>query len=337
MRKPVGIDVFRLPGLRGRFIALCAAGILGCTSASSVLAADPASAVQSAASYSGTGIAVGNGGISTDLGIQAQYAQLKEAQLAALDAGTLSVSSLAPAKKMGAGATDLPAAPLTSAAAPMAIVSQEFPGFHQKTNYYCLVAFVQSVAYWDLDDYFMEMGQGSILGAQNKIYGTNLTNGIREYYPDTGTKKGASDAKAIAWINKNFLSYGYGFSYVAISPTSTSDFMNAIRLDNGLWYEVNYIRIDLTTYKYAWGQAKNSDGTHPLHATAATGYNDTAGTVTTFDPFSYSSAELSGPYSSCTSHSFNSTPNWGCVWTLTQGNYYSAVDRWDTDTKPMWY
>lgn len=255
----------------------------------------------------------------------------KQSQLAAIEAGVR--VSIAPGKKTGAGANATQASQAMTAAATCVgtypcIYAVPFAGFHQKTNYYCLVALVQSVAYQDLEYTYVYMGTGSVAGAQNKIY--PLIGG-------SGTK-GAIDSRALTWINQQFAAYSYGFHYLATLPANAAGFMNMVRWELNVPFEANHVRIDLTSYKYAWGQKANSDGTHPVHATAATGYNDSTGKVTSYDPFAYSAGEKGGPGSTCTSSSYSSTADWGCNWTILQGNYYLAMDKTGTSANyPMWY
>ncbi len=279
-----------------------------------------------------------------DIGVPAGYAQLKQAQLTAMAAGKLPVQSVVRATKTGAGA-----AQSTTSAGPMVatcngtypcVLSLPFPGFHQKTQYYCLVAFVQSVAFWDLSNSYMTMATGTIRGAQDKIYGTNLSNGIRAFFPDDAELGhiGANDYKALAWINGQFSSHsGYTFRYVAVKPIDVSSFMWYVRYDVDLYAEVNYVRVDLSTYAYRWGQSVDKHGNHPLHATAASGYDDNAGTVISYDPFAYGPNRVGG---SCTSASYSNVADWGCVWTITQVNYFRAMDRsasLNDATASVWY
>lgn len=80
-----------------------------------------------------------------------------------------------------------------------------------------------------------------------------------------------------------------------------------------------------------------SNGVHPLHATGTTGYNDTAVTVSSYDPLAAGPNKVGGV---CTSSSYSSTADWACQWTLTQANYYLAIDRSTSisdATNPLWW
>jgi hypothetical protein len=110
-----------------------------------------------------------------------------------------------------------------------------------------------------------------------------------------------------------------------------------VRQDIWASVESNYVRVDLYSYNYGWHQGLNSDGTHPLHATGTTAYNDTAGTVTSYDPFAYS-PNASSPGSACTSAWYSNTADWGCVWTLSQNNYWLAMDKsGQASQAPVWW
>ncbi len=303
-----------------------------------VMAANPDSTTTEP-TYEGTGIAVGPTSQPVDLLISPADIKAKEDQLAAVKSGK--GHAMLQNRKLGGGAS-LAQDGLTPMAACAdgypcsSSVASWFPGLHQKTNYYCLVAFVQSIAYWDVNTSYKTYGTASIRAAQDKIYGTNLGNGIRAYYPDDLTHKGANDYKALAWINGKFATISYTFKYVHVMPTSTASMMGYIRMDIYDWMEANYVRVDLSTYKYKWGQPV-SNGVHPLHATGTTGYNDTAVTVSSYDPLAAGPNKVGGV---CTSSSYSSTADWACQWTLTQANYYLAIDRSTSisdATNPLWW
>lgn len=80
-----------------------------------------------------------------------------------------------------------------------------------------------------------------------------------------------------------------------------------------------------------WYQQPGSKGDID-HATMAVGYNDSAGTIRSYDPY----ASPSG--SSCTAPS-STLNNWGCNWTIPTGRYYTALDKAldDGQTAPVWY
>ena len=196
----------------------------------------------------------------------------------------------------------------------------------------CVVAFVQSVAAWDLSSSYKYWGgASSVRGAQDNLYNGPLKGG------STGSP-GVVDTNALSWVNAQFSSHSYGFYYLGGWPSNSGGFMNLVRMDTYGYDEVNYVRVDLSSYNYAWGQGVDAKGRHPLHATGATGYNDPAGTVTSYDPFSYGSGEKSGPSSACSSAWFTMSYTWGCNWTLSQNNYYLAMDKGTSyPDEPMWY
>jgi hypothetical protein len=306
--------------------AAAAATVLAALVASPALAADGTAANESAFT---TGVVTVSGGGAIPANVPVAYIQLKQSQLAALASGTLTPQSIIRSAKLGSGSTLQFSANAVSPMSNLSSITINFPGFHQMTTWYCVVAFVQSVLFWDVSPSYRYYGGASTLTqGQNNLY-----NG-----PLKGTKKdGVKDPVALSWIDGQFSSNGYAFFYLGAWPSNAAGFMNMIRLDTNDYYEANYVRIDLTTYDYAWGQGKNPDGSHPLHATGGVGYDDSAGTVTSYDPFSYSPAEKGLPGTACTSNWFTSSYEWGCNWTLSQDRYYLAMDKQTSGDDPMWY
>jgi hypothetical protein len=241
---------------------------------------------------------------------------LKASQLAAVEAGQLSAAGLR-ATKTGSGSglvAQTQVTPLVAFCGSYPCVwSFPNPGLHQMRNYYCVVAFVQSVAKWDLSSSYLTMGTGSQLGGQDVIYqalGSNTVN---------------IDVRGLSWINTQFNNHSYSFYYVAVKPTSTS-FMNYIRFDIYSYVEMNYVRVNLSSGSYGgW----SSGG---LHATGSTGYNDTAGTVTSYDPYA-----LRNSNGTCRNTSYSSSQTLGCTWTMLQNRYYYAMDQSGAGTLPVWF
>jgi hypothetical protein len=309
-------------------ISLCAAALLVGLVSSPVLGADPNADGSATASANGTGISVAGG---ADSAVAPALVQQKYAQLQAyVRSGGLPTR----AAKSGAASSQAQAMAARAVISPLYATSRYlswYPGFHQKTTYYCLVATVQSIAYFDLESqWYYGLGTGSILGAQNKIY-----NGY--YDPDghynpgiiSSAPPGASDAKAIAWMNTQFSRYGYSFYYVAVTPSSQGAFMAEIRFDVSD-YEAAYVRVDLSTPSgtgYMWYQASGPRG-HILHATLAVGYDDSAGTVRSYDPFTHTTS------SGCSTY-YSSSYDWACNWTITQTRYWRGMDR--TVGIPLWF
>jgi hypothetical protein len=181
-------------------------------------------------------------------------------------------------------------------------------------TYYCVVAFVQSVAAWDLSSSYTKMGTSSQRGGQDVIYAALGSNTVN------------IDVRGLSWINTQFSNHSYSFYYVARYPSSVSDFMSYVRYDIYLYYEMNYVRVNLSSGYYGgW----TSGG---LHATGSTGYNDTASTVTSYDPYA-----LRNSNGTCRNTSYSSSQTLGCTWTMPQTNYYYAMDTSGAGTLPVWY
>jgi hypothetical protein len=306
-----------------RITSVALAALLGLAMAAPALARDPVDTN----GYAGTGIAVVPLGDNSGNGLTPAEVAGKVADY---DLFLRGAKTRVVASKSVAGAE--PAAIAAAAGNTLDLVVMPYVGYHQKTNYYCLVAVVQSIAARDLGTSYEKMGTTSIRGGQDKIYGTNLSNGIRAYYPDDISKGhvGASDPKGLAWINTQFKNKGYGFSYLGNRPTSVSDFMGRLTYDNYFSDEMTYVRVDLTVGYRGWKQAKNADGSHPEHATMAAGYDNGAKTVASFDPFSWSAS------GKCQT-GYSSSPDRGCKWTITQSSYYTSMDKYVTSELPVWY
>jgi hypothetical protein len=313
-------------GLRALFCgAVLAVGVV-----SPALAADPNAAdAQTSTFVSG----VSDNGTDYS-GVTPAMVKAKEAQLQTyLNHGTMApryVKTGAAAKAASAMSASLVASPMYAASS----VLSWYPGFYQKTTYWCVPAVVQSIAYFDLEgEWYYDLGSGSISGAQSKIYNgyTDPDGTVEPAIKVGGSVLGSDDTKAIAWVNRQFKQYASTWFYLAVKPTSQTDLMNKVHYDVASEYEPTYIRVDLATASgtgYMWYQAPGSGGTHPEHATLAVGYNDSASTMQTYDPFSHPSG------SSC-SHAYNVANNWGCNWTITQARYYKGMDR--ILGTPVWY
>jgi hypothetical protein len=134
--------------------------------------------------------------------------------------------------------------------------------------------------------------------------------------------------RGLAWINTQFSNHSYSFYYVARKPTSVSDFMSLVRIDIYLYVEMDFVRVNLSSGYYGdW----RSGG---FHATGSTGYNDTAGTVTSYDPYSLRSSN-----GTCSSPSYGdpTKQTLGCTWTMRQAYYYYAMDKSSGGGLPVWY
>jgi hypothetical protein len=299
---------------------------LGCASSSVAYAADP-NAVAPVYTGTGTGIAIpiGSGGPAVDDGVPAAYKQLKDAITAEIEAGTFTAQPVSRGIKIGIGA-----ALSTGAVQPMYTtcvdgfpcsfdITSFFPGMHEQTTIYCVVAAVQSFAVFDLGTSYETMGTGSVIKAQDAIFAALH-----------GNKSGVDDIYALPWINAQFSSHGYTFYYYAVKPTSTSTFMSFVREDLWGFLEANYVRVSLAN----GGYGKFTSG--GLHATEATGYDDNAGTVTSYDPWSKRSSSSNA---ACTSTAYGSG-TWGCYWVMPQAKYYQAMDKEATGNgiqAPLWY
>jgi hypothetical protein len=315
-------------GCRRVGAALLVAVVASCMSIASVAAADPNSA-GSTSIYTGTGEAVVPGGtaVSVDAGVPAGYAQLKASQFAAFVAGK-PLRIVSPTK-LGSGAMTTSEGALVQPMSSTCVngypcvvsITSYLPTMHEMRTYYCVVAFIQTVAVWDINTSYRTMGTGSELGAQDVLYG-QMNGGSHG--------PGVWDPDAKNWINSKFSSTGYNFYYLPVFPVSTSYFMYYLRFDlYGLYpdQETNYVRVLLSNGGYGgW----TSGG---LHATGSAGYNDTTGTVTSYDPWSY---HLSGS-SSCYSTYWSSSQTDGCFWTMAQANYFQAMDTSGNGTYPVWF
>ena len=311
--------------LRSALVALALAALLPM----SALAADP---IEDTSTF-GTGIAVDP--IAPD-NSSVPPAYLKEKNRQLKDFVKTGAHPPRPVKH-GAAAPQLDVLPMSGTGVPAQAYLTWYPGFHQKTGYYCLIATVQSIAYFDLEPlWYRTLGSGSIRGAQDKLY--------YGYYDPDGTwnpalwvggatNSGASDAKAVVWINRQFSSYGYGWYYaVARRPSSTEELMTYIRFDVGVSAEPTYIRGDLSVPEYPWRQAAvkvNGKWVHALHATLAVGYRDSDGVVRSYDPFTSPKSDgrcQKGPFQG---------PDFACSWNMLADNYYDAVDK--NVANPIWW
>jgi hypothetical protein len=311
--------------------ALVCASVLAIATTSLAFAKDPDEG--NVAGYSGTGISSGSGPAYVP---PPEVVEKKVADLQAyLRNGTVPVRGL----KTGAGSRTVAALAAVSPAYASSAYLSYFPGFHQKRTYYCLVAMVQSVAYFDLEGQWYEfLGTNGTLPAQDKIYngytdpdGTNEP-GIRATNPQD--LPGSYDTLAIQWINRQFSRYQYGFIYVSVSPSSQTDFLNEIHFDVAGSYEGAYARVDLSKTRnagYMWYQAPGAKGDID-HATMAVGYNDSAGTIRSYDPY----ASPSG--STCTAPS-STGYLWGCNWTISTARYFYGLDSslQTGQNGPVWY
>jgi hypothetical protein len=315
-------------GRRGSVLrALACASIVAVITASTASAASP-DAGYSDPTYTGTGIA---GGGSRDTGVSAAVVAQKKADLEKYSRNALTPNR--PAKTGGAKTYLVTLATISPAYASSASLGW-YPGFHQKTNYYCLVAMVQSMAFNDLDNWYNYMGTGTITGAQDKIYNGGYTD--PDGTAETGIKAtraadlpGSYDTLAIAWMNKQFSRYHYSFVYAGQTPASQSVLSTSIHYDVSGYREPTYVRVDLSSNKYKWYSAPDPVKGHKLHATAAVGYNDSASTINSYDPY----ASPSG--SSCSAPSSTGN-NKGCNWPILLSQYFNAMDRTVT-WSPVWF
>jgi hypothetical protein len=304
--------------------------LLAVTLGSPVYAADP----NSTGAYTGTGVAVGSGGsaVSVPTGIPAGYAERKASQFAEFAAGRPASQPIVRPVKRGVGATGsgttTPPGIQPAVSCPVGgypcyfTIVTWFPSLHQMRTYYCVVAFVQTVAYWDLGSSFLTMGTGSQLGGQDWLYNNALYGG------DHGP--GVWDPNALNWINSQFSSRGYGFYYLPVLPGDTPSFMSYVRFDMYYYHpdaETNYVRVALSSGEYGgW----TSGG---LHATGTEGYSDNTGTVLSYDP--YDTRNSDGTCTQSISYSYSQTS--GCYWNMPQSNYFYAMDTGSNGTLPLWY
>lgn len=311
MRKPISL------GLR----AMVCAVVLVAGGNSPTFAADLTASDGASANFTGISVVPRGQRAQIDPGIPAGYAQLKAAQVASFEAGQIPAKSLARVKT-GSGSKTLllqaTISPMVSTCVgtyPCAAgFTSVFPSLHQMRMTYCVVAFSQTVASWDLSTSYRTMG-GSQRAAQDAIYQALGSSTIN------------IDKRALTWINQQFTRYGYGFSYVAEYPTSTADFMRMVRADVVLYVETNYVRVDLSSGRYG------GFSTGGLHATGTTAYDDNNGIVTSFDPWSL----RNNTNGICQSTYYDKNQTSGCVWTMTQANYFLAMDRSGAGTLPVWY
>jgi hypothetical protein len=241
-----------------------------------------------------------------------------------------------PEAKQGAAKLTVLSRTVTTAATDSALLVW-WPGFHQKTTYYCLVATVQSMAYFDIEaEWYYDLGSGSIKGAQDKIYsgyknpdGTKWA-GIKAATCDA-SPCGADDAKALAWLNGQYKHANMSWHYAAVTPSSASDFNNYVSFDVGASEEPTYVRVDLSTKSgtgYMWYQGPNKYGHHIDHATLVVGYNTTKKTDTSYDPFTHTLS------TGACSTSYDPKYDVACNWTIPQKNDYIGMDR--INDTPMW-
>ncbi len=308
--------------------SLVAAFVLATLLPMSALAVDP----KAGASTFGTGIAAGTTGADNS-SVPPAYLKEKNSQFKAF---VTTGARPTPRAKQGASARLMDVVlPKSGTGVPTAAYLPWYPGFHQKTSYYCLVAVVQSIAYFDLEPWWYKtLGTGSIKGAQDKLY--------FGYYDPDGTwnpplwvggavNSGASDAKAMVWINRQFSKHNVDWYYAAGDPANFDYFMAYIRFDVAMSHEPTYVRVDLSTPRgtgYPWYQAARN-GVHPEHATLAVGYRDSDGVVRSYDPFTYTNAS-----GRCNLGSFPG-PDWACDWNMYADHYFTAMD--DIIANPVWW
>jgi len=302
---------------RGMRAVVCALAVMG------VLVGPAAAKSPGSPGAPTTGVAVPSGGKPATIatGVPAGYAALKASQLAAVAAGKSPAQAVVHGNKMGPNpmtvTPNLGSACVGSFPCAFSILNS-FPNLHEMQPYFCVVAWVQSVAVWDLGSYYLTMGTGSQLGGQNVLY-SQLNGGIYGL--------GVYDPYALSWINSKFSSAGYPFYYVAVKPSTIASFMYDVRFDLAWYYETNYVRVNLA-YGYYGGF-----GSGGLHATGTLAYSDTAGTVTSYDPYSLRSSD-----GSCANTSYSYSQTKGCSWTMSQTRYFLAMDTGSNDgTSPVWY
>jgi hypothetical protein len=268
--------------------------------------------------------------MTVDTGIPAGYATLKASQFTSFVAGK-PVQAIVHPTKRGSGVSDVGSgtliSPMTSTCVGtfpcvVSIVSY-LPSQHELRQYYCVVAFIQTIAVWDFGTSYLTMGTGTQLGGQDVLYGQmhGGSNGLGVY-----------DPWALSWINSKFSSIKYMFYYVPVSPSSTGSLMSYIRFDLAAYApdrESNYVRVDLENGGY--GGFSGGGGVR-LHSTGSAGYDDLNGTVTSYDPWSHRSSN-----GMCDSTYWSSSQPAGCFWTMAPANYFQAMDRTGNGTSPVWY
>lgn len=297
--------------------------------ASSVMAFDPSAVTDGATNYPGQGLNVWTGGgtpPTVDPGLPAGYANTKASEFAAFVSGK-PLQVVHPTKKgSGAFMTNSGAivTPLSACQSgyPCAVsITSYLPTKHEMRTTYCVVAFIQTIAVWDISATYGTFGSGR--------YGQGTQLGAQDQLAAEMGRQGTWDPYALSWINGKYKSVGYGFYYVPITPYDVNQFMGLIRFDLHALLpdqESNYVRVNLSNGGY--GQWT----TGGLHATGSAGYDDNAGTVTSYDPWSHRSGNAM-----CDSTYYSSTQTAGCFWTMSQGKYFQAMDTGSSGTLPLWY
>lgn len=174
-----------------------------------------------------------------------------------------------------------------------------FTPYHQKTNYQCLPATIQSIAHY--------LGFGwitpSVQSAQATIAAAVGTD------PDDGT----FDHNALNWLNNQAASHGDPWRYVGQTPATLDDFRYRVNADVVLWAMPTYLRVDLSvsTRRFKYFQAPKANGDHVLHATYVTGYRNSLTNIEVADPLTY--ATVSGTVITCHTGSFPGNDQ-SCTW-----------------------
>ncbi len=315
-----------------RFLAvLLMATVVSGATVSGVVAAGPDSVDGNGVTQGGTGVEiwVGSNPPNVDLGIPSGYAALKMSQFASFVAGK-PASVVIPTKK-GSGAKDTVTravlAPMTATCRngyPCVVsITPWLPTKHESRTIYCVVAFIQTIAIWDINTSYQTTTYSAQVARQDSLY-SQLHGG--------SNGPGVYDPYALSWINNQFSVTGYPFYYLPILPASFSDFIDYLHYDlQGLYpdRESNYVRVNLANGGYG---GFSSGGGLRLHATGSAGYDDTAGTFTSYDPWSHRSSS-----GMCDTTYWSSSQLPGCFWTMPQSNYFQAMDTSGNGTGPVWF
>jgi hypothetical protein len=282
--------------------AFAASLVLAVVTSSAVLAADPTASPQIDEDYNG--ISIDTSSVTVDPGYTSADAAAKERQLRDFLSGKQKPTK---GKKTGAGKGNV---------TPLAAMCGSYPcsnrlwyngntyiGFHQQDKLWCLVALLQSIGWYDLSTNYETLGTGSVKGAQSKILSGYPSS--KDALITTGG--GATDKLALPWINARMKDAGYLWLYVGAKPTTVTAFMNYAHFDVSA-AEMMYVRVDLENGHNGWKSPH--DGLLHLHATGLIGYDDTAGTVISYDPYNKRIASSTGQ---CTL-GWAGTATWGCAW-----------------------
>ncbi len=245
---------------------------------SAVLAADPKPSITPNSGGLLIGITDDTQGMTPEqLGYTQAYVDWKEAQAAALMAAIRSAGGMSATATSG--------------------YLNGYVQYHQKTNYWCLPAVMQTILRFKQGNTWITP---SVLGKQTDIY----------------NQIGTSESVALSWINARLS----GFQYLAEDPKSDLPYFTShVMADVTSFVYPTYVAVEVANTNYVWSQSGPA-----RHASAALGYSSSGAYVRIGDPFT--SPDYS-PYcaTGASNPGYSSAPNYGCVYGPWEMSKYHAA------------